>query len=71
MKEKLFNSEDEQIPLHERFNARREMINQMIQMGVSPKPVRFETPRGAINATKLKALGEQLLQSKTTPANDD
>lgn len=54
--DEAFSDEDSEYPRQDRFKARREMINTMIQMGVAPTAVQFETPRGAINASKLKAM---------------
>ena len=56
MTDEAFSEEDSEYPRLERFKARREMINTMIKMGAAPTPVQFETPRGAIRATKLKEL---------------
>lgn len=57
MTDEAFSEEDSEYPRLERFRARREMINTMIKMGAAPTPIQFETPRGAIRATKLKEMG--------------
>ena len=70
MTEEAFTDEDSEHPRSDRFKARREMINAMIQMGVTPSPVRFETPKGAINGSKLREMykdpnteeGQKLIQ---------
>lgn len=56
MTDEAFSEEDSEYPRSDRFKARREMINTMIRMGVAPTPVQFDTPRGAINASKLKEM---------------
>lgn len=62
MTEEAFTDEDSEHPRSDRFKARREMINTMIRMGAAPTPVQFDTPRGAINASKLKELGRTLIK---------
>lgn len=59
MSEEAFSEEDAQFDRQDRFNARREMINLMIELGVEPKPVRIETPRGVHKSEKLRAFVEQ------------
>ena len=60
MSEEVFSKEDSEHPRSDRFKARREMINTMIQMGVAPTPVRFETPKGVHKHDKLKAMVDNL-----------
>ena len=60
MTDEAFSEEDTEFNRQDRFKARREMINTMIQMGVAPTPVRFETPKGAINASKLREMYKDL-----------
>ena len=60
MTEEAFTDEDSEHPRSDRFKARREMINTMKRMGVQPDPVQFVTPKGAINASKLKEMYKDL-----------
>jgi hypothetical protein len=61
MSDQAFSTEDSEFSRRDRFKARRQLIETMIQMGVQPKNTVFETPRGAIKANALKALGKKLL----------
>lgn len=54
MTDEAFSEDDAKFSRQERFKARHEMINTMNRMGVQPEPVQFDTPKGAINASKLK-----------------
>lgn len=60
MTEEAFTDEDSEHPRSDRFKARREMINTMKRMGVQPDPVQFVTPKGAINASKLREMYKDL-----------
>lgn len=56
MSDEAFTEEDTEHPRLDRFKARREMINTMITMGVQSKPIQLDTPKGAVNASKLKEM---------------
>lgn len=56
MTDEAFSEDDAKFSRQERFKARREMINTMKRMGVRPKSEPFITPKGAINASKLKEM---------------
>ena len=60
MTDEAFSEEDSEYPRSDRFKARRKMINTMIQMGVAPTHVRFETPKGVHKHDKLKAMVDNL-----------
>lgn len=70
MTDEAFTEEDTEHPRLDRFKARREMINTMITMGVQAKPIQLDTPKGAVNARKLKEMykdqntekGQKLIQ---------
>lgn len=64
MNDQAFSADDSEFSRRDRFKARRQMIETMIRMGVQPKTVQFDTPRGAVNLSGLKALGRELLQRK-------
>ena len=64
MSEETFTDEDSEHPRSDRFKARREMINTMKRMGVQPDPVQFVTPKGAINASKLREMHKDLTTEK-------
>ena len=55
MTDEAFTEEDAEYPRLDRFKARREMINTMINMGVAPKTEPFVTPKGVHKSDKLKA----------------
>lgn len=55
MTDEAFTEEDAEHPRLDRFKARREMINTMIDMGVAPKTEQFVTPKGVHKSDKLKA----------------
>lgn len=60
MTEEAFSKEDAEFNRQDRFTARREMINTLNRMGIHPKPVQLDTPKGAINASKLKEMYKDL-----------
>lgn len=59
MSDEDFSEDDSQFDRHDRFKARREMLNLMVELGVPIKSVRIETPRGVHKADKLRAFVEE------------
>lgn len=54
MTDEAFSEEDAEFSRQDRFRARREMINTMIDIGVVPKTEQFVTPKGVHKHDKLK-----------------
>lgn len=60
MTEEAFTEEDAEYHRLDRFTARREMINTLKRMGIRPRPMQLDTPKGAIKASKLKEMYKDL-----------
>jgi len=59
MNEEAFSEEDAAHDLLDRFEARRVMINLMIQLEAPPVHTQFATPEGVNDSDKLRAFIEQ------------
>lgn len=64
MTDEAFTEEDAEFNRHDRFKARREMINTMVKLGGCSQPIQLDTPKGAINASKLREMYKDLAAEK-------